>query len=125
MTEPNEPRIYLAAPIGQPLPIMQPMTSDTDHGAWAQNYGNAWAHPAPDPSLWRIERFVRFGDGHPSRQHILGIASVEGDESGDVLIVYDTLFRAQIWRRSRQLAETMWPNLLRHATENGPKPQEQ
>ncbi len=127
MTDTNETSVYLAAPIGHPLPIMQPITSTEDVEAWAHNYGSAWARthgdPAPEISQWRIERFERLGEGHPSSLHVIGMASVDGDPNDDVLVVYDSLFCAQMWRMARDKADEMWPELHQYAVENAPKPE--
>ncbi len=67
MDDESTPRVYLAAPIGQPLPIKQPLASSADTEAWAINYGSMWPRtygdPAPDPLQWRIERLERLGEG--------------------------------------------------------------
>lgn len=108
-------RVSPAAPIGHPLPIMQRVTTTEDVAAFVANYGSAWGMPVPPADQWIIEEIVLFNG------NIVARAAVRDQNTDDVLLVYDTLFRAQIWRTTRQNAEREWPRLLAHAKRNAPK----
>lgn len=59
---------------------------------------------------WRVERCTHIGD------HFAVQVAIEGE--ADVEVVYETMFQAQVWQKSRESADQMWPRLIDHLRAN-------